>query len=71
MSIDSEESRFGCGGRLRTMVVCETNSREAARPRKQPRSALPWARKILPYAILALIPAIIFFALLFYARSRG
>ena len=49
----------------------EVQSREITRPRKQPRSALPWATKILPYAILALIPAIIFFALLFYARSHS
>ncbi len=49
----------------------EVQSREIMRPRKQPRSALPWATKILPYAILALIPTILFFALLFYARSRS
>ena len=53
----------------------EVQRREATPPRKQSRSALPWIRRgtmrILPYAILALIPAIIFFALLFYARSHS
>lgn len=49
----------------------EVQSREMMRPRKQPKSALPWTARILPYAILALIPAIIFFALLFYARSHS
>jgi serine/threonine protein kinase len=49
----------------------EVRSREIMRPRKQSTSAAPWAARILPYAILALIPAIIFFALLFYARSHS
>jgi len=49
----------------------EVQSREATRPRKQSRSALSSITWILPYAILALIPAIIFFALLFYARSHS
>jgi serine/threonine protein kinase len=49
----------------------EIQSRETIRSRKQSSPALPWTMRILPYAILALIPAIIFFALLFYARSHS
>jgi len=49
----------------------EVLSREATRPRKQSKPAIPSTMRILPYAILALIPAIIFFALLFYARNHS
>jgi eukaryotic-like serine/threonine-protein kinase len=39
-------------------------------PRKQTRRRAPWTKRILPYAILALIPAIIF-VLLLYARIHS
>jgi len=45
--------------------------REAIRPREQSRPPARWTTRILPYAILALIPTIVFFALLFYARSHS
>jgi eukaryotic-like serine/threonine-protein kinase len=43
---------------------------ESSRPSKPTRRRVPWTKRILPYAILALIPAIVF-ALLFYVRRHS